>query len=310
MQRRAVGQVAQVDLEEPDRPSACSPSPGRAGRPGGARGAPPRASPAAPRAAGARRPGPRTRRPAIPPAARAGNPRGRHGRRRAPRRGRPRPPGRCPRRRAPRSLRSRSSSRNSPRPQPRSTTGARPAKSVHVAGQALAQVLARAAESVLEGHVVRVVGGAGGRGRGGRRAAARPRPARSRIALISSETDLHPIAQGEQPFQPAAERFLPAVEGLEHQLRARGGEGGGDAVARVHHGQDVLEVLHERRGHLGQARVQAGRLLEVAVEDLDERGVELGLALEDGREQLPALAVRAAGEAAALPAGRAAPRAG
>jgi hypothetical protein len=53
----------------------------------------------------------------------------------------------------------------------------------------------------------------------------------------------------------------------------------------------VLEVLHQRRRHLGQPRVQRRRLLQVAVEDLHERGVELGLALEHGGEQLPALVV-------------------
>src|SRR5262249_57046110 len=69
--------------------------------------------------------------------------------------------------------------------------------------------------------------------------------------------------------------------------------------ARVHAGQDLLEVLHEHGGQLGQTRVEGRRLLEVAVQELDERGVELGLALEHGREELPALAVRAAGEAPA-----------
>ena len=71
-------------------------------------------------------------------------------------RGTPAPRGRCLRRPAPRCPPRAAASRNSPRPQPRSTTGALPAQQLDVVGLSRADVLARAAEAVLEGGVGRV----------------------------------------------------------------------------------------------------------------------------------------------------------
>ena len=123
-----------------------------------------------------------------------------------------------------------------------------------VAREALADLLAAAAEAVLEGGVGRVGGGARGRGGDRRRRGAGGERAADRPHLLGH--GLQPVAQREEALEPPAQRLEAPVEGLEEQLGARGGEGGGHAVARVHDRLHALRVAHERAGELAQARVQ------------------------------------------------------
>ena len=128
------------------------------------------------------------------------------------------------------------------------------------------------------------------------RAEARPRPAcrGSRASLPRATSTRSRRASSPSSRRPSDSwRRSKASSTSSARVVARADD---DAVARVHHGQDALEVLHQRGRHLRPgARAARAVSVEIAVQDLDQRGVELGLPLEHGREQLPALAVDAAG---------------
>jgi hypothetical protein len=98
---------------------------------------------------------------------------------------------------------------------------------------------------------------------------------------------LQAVAQGVQALDPPAERLHPTVERLEEQLRAGGGEGGGDAVARVDEGLHALRVANERSREVPQAPVELVETGQVPVQELDEGGVEPRLPLEGGSGGVP-----------------------
>ena len=85
-----------------------------------------------------------------------------------------------------------------------------------------------------------------------------PRLERALERALPFAQRLDAVAQRQEALEASAQRLEAAVEGLEDQLGAGGGEGGGHAVAGVDHGQHALQVLHEGGHDLAQAGVRAG----------------------------------------------------
>ena len=185
--------------------------------------------------------------------------------------------------------------------------GTLPAEEPHVVGLSRADVLPRATEAVLEGGVGRVR-------RRPRRRAGDLRGRGLRLEALSQgphllREDLEAVAQCEEPLEPALHPVETAAEDLEDLLGAGGGPGHAHVVAGVHHGLDPLGVADQGLGHLAQAGVVPRPVLEVGVQEADEDGVELRLAVDHGRERVEGAAVECFAQAAPVRPGRRRPEA-